>query len=225
MATAGTKAQLLLCAEPNPGLAARLTKFLEERLGRLPEGKRAGRVLIRLLDDPMRGHVTDERPTYEAVVEIGPLSDPDLLAGCLRDAATALYGAVDIDHSAAIAGTKTTIKPGTGDLQLSFVMGRRPDLTAAEFHRYWLEEHARHARTEFFLGYHQFHGDPDLSAALARAAGFARRGVDGVAECYLDSIAGFTADPPTERGDRENFVDAATEVGVILRTVGTYPPT
>ena len=90
MATAGTKAQLLLCAEPNPGLAARLTKFLEERLGRLPEGKRAGRVLIRLLDDPMRGHVKDERPTYEAVVEIGPLPDPDLLAGCLQDAATAL---------------------------------------------------------------------------------------------------------------------------------------
>lgn len=224
MTNAKTKAQLLLSAEPNPALAARLTGFLEERLGRLPDGQQAGRVLVRLLDDPMRGHVRDGRPVYEAVVEIGPLADADLLAGCLQDAAADLYGAVDVDRSAVIAGITETIKPGTGDLQLSFVMSRRPDLPVAEFHRYWLEEHARHARTEFFLGYHQFHGDPVLSAALAERAGFARSDVDGVAECYLDSIAGFTADPPTERGDRENFADAATEVGVILRTVGTYPP-
>ena len=223
MATTGTKAQLLLCAEPNPGLSARLTGFLEERLGSLPHGERAGRVLIRLLDDPMRGHVTDERPAYEAVVEIGPLADPDPLARCLRDAATALYGAVDIDRSAVIAGTTATIKPGTGDLQLSFVMSRRPDLATAEFHRYWFEEHARHARTDGMLAYHQFHGDPDLSAALARASGFGRSDVDGIAECYLDSIAGFGLDPPTERGDRENFADATTEVGVILRTVCAYP--
>ena len=223
MANAKTKAQLLICAVPDPGLAARLTSFLEERLGGMPDGERAGRVLVRLLDDPMRGHVTDGRPAYEAVVEIGPLADPDLLAGCLGDAATALYGAVDIDRSAAIAGTTETIKPGTGNLQLSFVMSRRPDLATVEFHRYWLEEHARHARTEFFLGYHQFHGDPELSATVARAAGFDRSDVDGVAECYLESVSGFSADPPTERGDRVNFSDGATEVGVILRAVRVFP--
>ncbi|MCY3631596.1 MAG: EthD domain-containing protein [bacterium] len=223
MANAETKAQLLICAEPNPGLAARLTGFLAERLSSLPEGERTGRVLVRLLDDPMRGHVTDGRPAYEAVVEFGPLADPGLLVGCLQDAATALYGAVDIDRSAVIAGRTDTIKPGTGDLQLSFVLSRRPDLSAAEFHRYWLEVHARHARTEFFLGYHQFHGDPELSAILASAARFPRSDVDGVAECYLDSIAGFGADPPTERGDRVNFADEATEVGVILRAARVFP--
>ncbi|MCY3637174.1 MAG: EthD domain-containing protein [bacterium] len=223
MANAKTKAQLLICAEPSPGLAARLTSFLEERLGGLPDGDRAGRTLVRLLDDPMRGHVTDRRPAYEAVVEFGPLADPDLLIRCLQDSATALYGAVDIDRSAVIAGTTETIKPGTGDLQLSFVMSRRPDLAPAEFHRYWLEVHALHARTEFFLGYHQFHGDPELSATLASAAGIPRSDVDGVAECYLDSIAGFSADPPTERGDRVNFADGATEVGVILRAARVFP--
>ncbi len=217
MTNAETKAQLLLCTEPNPELAARLTRLLEERLGSLPDGQRAGRVLVRLLDDPMRGHVTDGRPVYEAVVEIGPLTDAGLLAGCLQGAAADLYRDVDVDRSAVIAGVTETIKPGTGDLQLSFVMSHRPDLPVVEFHRYWLEEHTRHARTEFFLGYHQFHGDPVLSAALAEKAGFARSDVDGIAECYLDSIAGFTADPPTERGDRENFADAATEVGHIFQ--------
>ena len=223
MEKAETKAQLLICAEPSPELATRLISFLEERLDGLPDGERAGRVLARLLDDPMRGHVTDGRPTYEAVVEIGPLADPDQLTGCLQDAATALYGAVDIDRSAVIAGRTDTIKPGTGDLQLSFVMSRRPDLSAAEFHRYWFEVHALHARTEFFLGYHQFHGNPELSDNLANAAGFTRSDVDGVAECHLESVAGFSADPPTERGDRVNFSDGATEVGLILRTVRVFP--
>ncbi|MCY3910679.1 MAG: EthD domain-containing protein [bacterium] len=223
MANAETKAQLLICAEPNPGLATRLTGFLAERLGSLPEGERTGRVLVRLLDDPMRSHVTDGRPAYEAVVEFGPLADPSLLIGCLQDTATALYGAVDIDRSAVIAGRTDTIKPGTGDLQLSFVMSRRPDLSAAEFHRYWLDVHAHHARTEFFLGYHQFHGNSELSATLASAAGFPRSDVDGVAECYLESVAGFSADPPTERGDRVNFSDGTTEVGVILRTISNIP--
>ena len=223
MTNAGTKAQRLLCAEPNPELAARLTGFLEERLGGLPHGQRAGRVLVRLPDDPMRGHVTDGRPVYEAVVEIGPVADPDRLVGCLRDAATALDGAVDIDRSAVIAGTTAIIKPGIGELQLSFIMGRRPDMTEVEFHRYWRHEHVRHAHTDGMLGYHQFHGEPVLSAALADAAGFARSDVDGIAECYLESVAGFSANPPTDRGDRVNFADEATEVGVILQTVGAYP--
>ena len=223
MTNAGTKAQLLLCAEPNLELAARLTGFLEQRLAGLPGGERAGRVLVRLPDDPMRGHVIDGRPVYEAVVEIGPVADPDRLAGCLQDAATTLDSTVDIDRSAVIAGTTATIKQGIGELQLSFIMSRRPDMTEAEFHRYWRHEHVRHAHTDGMLGYHQFHGESELSAALADAAGFARSDVDGIAECYLESVAGFSADPPTDRGDRVNFADEATEVGVILRTVGAYP--
>ncbi len=217
------KAQLLLCAAPDPELAAQLTRFLETWLAGAPDGERAGRVLIRLPDDPMRGHVTDGRPTYEAIVEIGPMASAEKLVGLLRGAASDLGGVVDIGRSAVIAGTTAAIKPGTGELQLSFIMSRRPDMTKSEFHRYWRHEHVRHAHTDGMVGYHQFHGDPVLSAELAAASGFHRCDVDGIAECYLDSVAGFTANPPTDRGDRVNFADEATEVGVILRTVCAYP--
>ncbi|MCQ3811855.1 MAG: EthD domain-containing protein [Acidimicrobiia bacterium] len=217
------KAQLLLCAAPDPELAGQLTRFLETWLAGAPDGERSGRVLVRLPDDPMRGHVTDGRPTYEAIVEIGPMSSPNTLVESLRGASSALGDLVEIGASAVIAGTVATIKPGTGDLQLSFIMSRRPDMTAAEFHRYWRYEHVRHAHTDGMVGYHQFHGDPILSAELAAASGFDRCDVDGIAECYLEHVVGFTTNPPTDRGDRVNFADEATEVGVILRTVCANP--
>ncbi len=217
------KAQLLLCAAPDPGLAAQFSSFLKERLAMLPDGERSGRVLVRQPDDPMRGHVTDGRPTYEAIVEIGPMASPDTLVESLRGASSALGDLVEIGASAVIAGSVATIKPGTGELQLSFIMSRRPDMSRAEFHRYWRHEHVRHAQTDGMVGYHQFHGDPILSAELAAASGFDRCDVDGIAECYLNSVAGFTANPPTDRGDRVNFADEATEVGVILRAARVFP--
>lgn len=217
------KVQLLLCAEPEPDLEDELTNFLQRRLQGMPKGEWAGRILIRLPDDPMRGHVTDGRLTYEAIVELGPVARSEMLFGLVRDASSELDGIVDIDRSAVIAGTTATIKQGIGELQLSFIMGRRSDMAEAEFHRYWRHEHVRHAHTDGMLGYHQFHGESELSAALAAAAGFARSDVDGIAECYLESVTGFSADPPTDRGDRVNFADEATEVGIIFRTVGAYP--
>ena len=218
-----SKAQLLLCAAPDPGLAAQFSSFLKERLAMLPDGERSGRVLVRLPDDPMRGHITDGRPTYEAILEIGPVPRPETLVESLRGASSALSDLADIGASAVIAGSTAVIKPGTGDLQLSFIMSRRPDMTAAEFHRYWRYEHVRHAHTDGMVGYHQFHGDPDLSDQLAAASGFDRCDVDGIAECYLDSVAGFTANSPTDRGDRVNFADEAAEVGVILRAARVFP--
>ena len=130
----------------------------------------------------------------------------------------------DLDRSAAICGTVETIKPGTGPLQLSYCMSRRVDLSAAEFGEYWLDVHApRHARTEGMASYRQFHGHPDWSDAAASSAAVGISTIDGIAEAHLRSTGAFEGIPPADRGDRVNFVDEATEVGMLSRIALEIP--
>src|SRR6185312_12241928 len=93
-------------------------------------------------------------------------------------------------------------------IKLVFVIRRRAELTPAEFHRYWLEEHgplARRLLTE--LGarrYVQTHTlAPDLNAALAASRG-TLDAYDGIAEIWWDSLDALLAVTNSEEGQRAN---------------------
>ena len=93
-------------------------------------------------------------------------------------------------------------------IKLVFVIRRREELSAEEFHRYWLEEHGPLARSLLEgLGarrYVQTHTiNTDLNAALAASRGTAEA-YDGLAEIWWDSIDALVAVLGSEEGQRAN---------------------
>jgi uncharacterized protein (TIGR02118 family) len=92
-------------------------------------------------------------------------------------------------------------------IKLTFVLRRRPDVDADEFHRYWREEHgplvARHADALRIRRYVQLHRvDNPFDAALNEARGIAAEPYDGVAELWFDSLEDVAATIGTEAGAR-----------------------
>lgn len=91
-------------------------------------------------------------------------------------------------------------------LKLVFVIRRRDDLPAQEFHRYWLEEHGPLAR-ELLEGlgarrYVQSHAvTTDLQGALAATRGTADA-YDGLAEIWWDSLDALVVASTSEEGQR-----------------------
>ena len=95
-------------------------------------------------------------------------------------------------------------------VKLVFVIRRREDLSAEEFHRYWLEEHGPLARSLLEpLGarrYVQTHElASDLNAALAATRGTAPA-YDGLAEIWWDSVEALVAATTSEEGRHANEV-------------------
>jgi uncharacterized protein (TIGR02118 family) len=93
-------------------------------------------------------------------------------------------------------------------IKLVFVLRRREDLSAEEFHRYWLEEHGPLARELLEpLGvrrYVQSHTlDTDLNAALAATRG-TMEAYDGLAEVWWDSLDVLLEVSRSEEGQRAN---------------------
>jgi uncharacterized protein (TIGR02118 family) len=78
-------------------------------------------------------------------------------------------------------------------IKLTFVIRRKPEVEAAEFHRYWREEHAQlvaaHAKALRVRRYVQSHRiETPIDAALAASRGITGEPYDGVAELWWDSI-------------------------------------
>ena len=93
-------------------------------------------------------------------------------------------------------------------VKLVFVIRRREDMPAEEFHRYWLAEHGPLARSLVEpLGARrsvQTHTlDSDLNAALAASRGTAEA-FDGIAEIWWDSLDDMVAAFGSEEGRRAN---------------------
>ena len=107
-------------------------------------------------------------------------------------------------------------------IKLVFVIRRREDMTAEEFHRYWLEEHGPLARSLVEpLGarrYVQAHTvAPELNAQLAATRDTAEP-YDGLAELWWDSLEDLAAAFASEEGqaagqtlmeDEAKFIDFA----------------
>ncbi len=91
-------------------------------------------------------------------------------------------------------------------VKLVFVIRRREDLPAEEFHRYWLEEHGPLAggllESLGALRYVQAHTvQPELNAGLAATRGTVEA-FDGLAEIWWESLDAFLAASTSEEGRR-----------------------
>jgi uncharacterized protein (TIGR02118 family) len=115
-------------------------------------------------------------------------------------------------------------------IKLVYCITRRSDVTAAEFHRYWLEEHgpkvARVAQAIRARRYVQSHSiGPGLNDALRTSRGL-MIGYDGMTEIWWDSEAELAAGTETDEGraaaamlleDEARFIDFARSTIFITR--------
>lgn len=106
-------------------------------------------------------------------------------------------------------------------IKLTFVIRRKPDVEAAEFHRYWREEHsqlvATHAKTLRVRRYVQSHRiETPIDMALAASREITGEPYDGVAELWWASIEDLVAVMSEEAGlaasaalleDEARFID------------------
>jgi uncharacterized protein (TIGR02118 family) len=108
-------------------------------------------------------------------------------------------------------------------IKLVFCINRRPDVDAAEFHRYWLEDHAPLVRSvQEVLGirrYVQSHTVDTPANAVLQASRQTEGPYDGVAELWWDSLDGLAAGTATREGqdaakrlleDEARFIDLST---------------
>lgn len=105
-------------------------------------------------------------------------------------------------------------------IRLEFALRRRPDMSRAEFQKYWREVHgplvARHSTTLRIHRYIQLHTlDDPINAGLVAARGGMEPEYDGVAEvwfAHVDDLAAFTTEAGAVAGrelleDEKNFID------------------
>ncbi|MFZ0715722.1 EthD domain-containing protein [Mycobacterium sp.] len=108
-------------------------------------------------------------------------------------------------------------------IKIVFCLRRKPELSAEEFQRYWLEDHAQLVRkygaTLGVRRYTQSHSfdDPRIAASIT-ARGSHLEPYDGVAELWWDSVEDIVAAGATEEGraagralleDERTFIDLA----------------
>lgn len=92
-------------------------------------------------------------------------------------------------------------------IRITYLLRRRNDVSPAEFHRYWLEEHgplvAGHAAHIRALRYVQIHTlDDPANEAMADARGGMETPYDGVAEVYFESRESLVEALASEAGQR-----------------------
>ena len=103
-------------------------------------------------------------------------------------------------------------------IKLTFCLRRRPDLSPAEFRRYWREEHgplvAARAEVLGIRKYQQVHtlDEPELHESLRRRNDGAPEPFDGIAEAWVDDVDVFrrgTGTPEARQAARELLEDEA----------------
>jgi uncharacterized protein (TIGR02118 family) len=104
---------------------------------------------------------------------------------------------------------------------ITFLLRRRPDMAADEFHRYWREQHgplvASHAHTLGIRRYSQLHAtDSPIGAGIAQSRGCEPSDWDGIALVWFDSEDALVAAGATAEGqaagaalleDERRFID------------------
>jgi uncharacterized protein (TIGR02118 family) len=123
--------------------------------------------------------------------------------------------ASSLPEAAAAASKKRGRRRRKSEIKLTCVIRRREDLSAEEFHRYWLKKHGPFARRQLkSLGarrYVQSHTlDTPLNAALAAMRGTAEA-FDGIVEVWFDSLDALVAASSSKKGQRANEALAQDE--------------
>jgi uncharacterized protein (TIGR02118 family) len=104
---------------------------------------------------------------------------------------------------------------------ITFLLRRRPDMPAEEFHRYWREQHgplvASHAHTLGIRRYSQLHAtDSPIGAGIAQSRRCEPSDWDGIALVWFDSEDALVAAGATAEGqaagvalleDERRFID------------------
>ena len=123
-------------------------------------------------------------------------------------------------------------------IKITYALRRRPELSSAEFHRYWRTEHAalvrQHADAIGLRRYVQSHTiETPVDEPLRAARGLGPQPYDGVAELYFDSVEALVASLSSPEiqaigaalvEDEQRFIDVArspiwiTEENVVLDT-------
>lgn len=114
-------------------------------------------------------------------------------------------------------------------IKLTYAIRKRPNLSDAEFHRYWKDEHgpfvAKLAKTVRAKRYVQSHRlETPINAILQQSRGHQLPAFDGVTEIWWDSEEDFMQGNGSPEGlkageqfvnDEKNFVDHANSVSFI----------
>jgi uncharacterized protein (TIGR02118 family) len=114
-------------------------------------------------------------------------------------------------------------------IKLTYAIRKHPDLSDAEFHRYWKDEHgpfvAKLAATVQAKRYVQSHLiETPINDILRQSRGHEVKPFDGLTEIWWDSVEAFMAGNGSPEGleagaqfvkDEQNFVDHANSVSFI----------
>jgi EthD domain len=174
------------------------------------------------------GEETAAAPAFVGLVEVAFADGSDTDAG-LAALGAALGAAPAFDRSAstAVAGSEYVIVEGDEPLMLAMALRRRPELTRAEFHAYWLTHHAELGRqVPGSEGYRQVHRDETLSERAAAALGLGGPEFDGVAVAYYssgDRFLAIMANTEIVEGlleDERRFIDHSQAALVVGRAPG-----
>ncbi len=96
-------------------------------------------------------------------------------------------------------------------IRVTFLLRKKPELSKAEFYRYWREQHgplvASHASHLNTLRYVQVHTlDDPAHAAMAKARGGMEEPYDGVAEMWFENREALVASTETKEGRRAGAI-------------------
>lgn len=159
---------------------------------------------------------------FERAEHITALGDnPDYINGALADEPNF----IDQSNLRFLATREEVVIPGpqierdTPLVKAIFLLNRRPDLSVAEFQKYWLEEHAPQIPRDMGVSrYVQCHQLPETYADEKPA-------YDGVAELSFEDMAAFEAYWNSERvqaifaADAPKFLDPANCTAFLAREV------
>ena len=190
------------------------------------------RVGTRIPNDPL-GAVAEATgrslAPVNTIVQVTGTSDEALL-DVISGFADRCGGAFDRERSVAALGTVRRVTEGvTGPVMLALAARRRPTLTHADFHQYWIGKHAPLALSLMppdaaaRIGYEQLHADEAPSAHAAEAAGIAAGGYAGVLQVLCrapEDFLSIAAEPSFAAKiaeDEQNFAEQSDMRGAFLR--------